>query len=248
MSDTKVPTHKVPFGQKVAFGLGMLANQMFPAAMGIFMVVLVQNLGFPGWMWGIVFFLPRVLDAFTDPVMGYISDNTRSKWGRRRQYVFIGAIIMGVSFVILWQLYRENTLDYNFIYFLSWSFVFYLGLTVFSVPYVAMGYEMSDDFHERTHIMAVAQWIGQWAWVIAPWFWVIMYDPDWFANPDTATRNLAIWVGVICMILAMVPSIFIKSPSTLDRDDYQPLTLEKMGGSLKGNFQWIHRGVQISAI
>ena len=236
MSNTTIPTHKVPFGQKVAFGLGMLANQMFPAAMGIFMIVLVQNLGFPGWMWGIVFFLPRVLDAFTDPIMGYISDNTRSKWGRRRQYVFVGAIIMGISFVILWQLYRENSLDYNFTYFLLWSFVFYLGLTVFSVPYVAMGYEMSDDFHERTNIMAVAQWIGQWAWVIAPWFWVIMYDPDWFANPDTATRNLAIWVGVVCMILAMVPAIFIKSPSTVDRDEYLPITIRKMGGSLKEIF------------
>ena len=65
-----------------------------------------------------------------------------------------------------------------------WSLVFYLGLTIFSVPYVAMGYEMSDDFHERTQIMAIAQFIGQWAWVIAPWFWVILYDPAWF--PDGA--------------------------------------------------------------
>jgi hypothetical protein len=62
------------------------------------------------------------------------------------------------------------------LYFLFWSLVFFTGLTVFSIPYVAMGYEMSDDFHERTSIMAVAQWIGQWAWVIAPWFWVVMYD------------------------------------------------------------------------
>ena len=44
-------THQVPLGQKIAFGLGMLANQMFPAALGIFMVVLVENLGMPSWMW-----------------------------------------------------------------------------------------------------------------------------------------------------------------------------------------------------
>ena len=96
--------HKVPFGQKVAFGLGMLANQMFPAALGIFMVVLVQDMGFPTWMWGILFFLPRAYDAILDPIMGFISDNTRSTWGRRRQYVFIGAIMMGVGFVAMWQL------------------------------------------------------------------------------------------------------------------------------------------------
>lgn len=233
MSNAKTATHKVPFGQKVAFGLGMLANQMFPAALGIFMVVLVQDLGFPGWMWGILFFLPRVFDSITDPIMGFISDNTRSIWGRRRQYVFIGAIIMGIAFVAMWQLYRENGVDYNFTYFLSWSFVFYLGLTIFSVPYVAMGYEMSDDFHERTSVMAYAQWIGQWAWVIAPWFWVIMYDPSWFENADAATRNLSIWVGISCMILAMIPAIFIKSKSTKDDDSLVPLSLKNIGGSLK---------------
>jgi hypothetical protein len=43
-------------GQKIAFGLGMLANQMFPAALGIFMVVLVENLGMPSWMWGCFLF------------------------------------------------------------------------------------------------------------------------------------------------------------------------------------------------
>ena len=190
MGTTKtLSSEKVPFGQKVAFGIGMLANQMFPAILGIFMVVLVQDLGFPGWMWGVLFFLPRIFDSITDPIMGFISDNTKSKWGRRRHYVFLGAVIMGISFVIMWQLYRENGVDYNFTYFLLWSFVFYLGLTIFSVPYVAMGYEMSNDFHERTDIMAIAQWIGQWAWVIAPWFWVFMYDEGWFPTAEAATRE-----------------------------------------------------------
>ena len=225
--------NKVAMGQKVAFGLGMLANQMFPAALGIFMVVLVQNLGFPTWMWGILFFLPRVFDSVTDPIMGFISDNTRSVWGRRRHFVFIGAIIMGVSFVLMWQLYKADGINYNFAYFLIWSLVFYLGLTIFSVPYVAMGYEMSDDFHERTSIMAISQWIGQWAWIIAPWFWVVMYDPSWFeGGADVATRTLAIWVGVICAILAMVPAIFIKSESTKNDTSLTPLTMKTIGGSL----------------
>lgn len=224
---------KVPMSKKIAFGLGMLANQMFPAALGIFMVVLVQDLGFPTWMWGVLFFLPRVFDSITDPIMGFISDNTRSKWGRRRHYVFIGAVIMGISFTLMWQLYRESGIDYNFTYFLIWSLVFYLGLTIFSVPFVAMGYEMSDDFHERTSIMAVAQWIGQWAWVIAPWFWVIMYDQGWFESADVATRTLALWVGIACAILAMIPAVFLKDESTLHDDTLTPLTFKNIGGSLK---------------
>ena len=196
------------------------------------MVVLVQDLGFPGWMWSAIYFFPRIFDSLTDPIMGFISDNTRSVWGRRRQYVFIGAIIMGLAFVTMWQLHRDNGVEYNFYYFMLWSFVFYLGLTIFSVPYVAMGYEMSDDFHERTNIMATAQWIGQWAWVIAPWFWVIMYDPSWFPNADTATRTLAVWVGVGCALLAMIPAIFIKSKSTKDDESLAPLTFRGIGGSL----------------
>lgn len=223
----------VPMGQKIAFGLGMLANQMFPAALSIFMVVLVQDLGFPAWMWGILFFLPRIFDAFFDPIMGFITDNTKSVWGRRKQYVFAGAILLGISFVVMWQLYRENGVTFNFIFFLLWSFVFYFAYSVFSVPYVAMGYEMSDDFHERTTIMAIAQWIGQWAWVIAPWFWVIMYEPKWFPNADTATRTLAIWVGVICMLLALTPAVFIKSKSSKDDHSLKPLSMKTIGASLK---------------
>lgn len=226
-------SQKIPFRYKVAFGLGMLANQMFPAALGIFMVVLVQDMGFPTWMWGVLFFLPRAYDAIIDPIMGFISDNTRSKWGRRRQYVFVGAVMLGVGFVAMWQLHRDDGLTYNFLYFLFWSLVFFTGLTVFSIPYVAMGYEMSDDFHERTSIMAVAQWIGQWAWVIAPWFWVVMYDPKWFPNADTATRTLSVWVGVACMLLAMVPALFLPSRSTKDDTHLIPLTLANVGMGFK---------------
>lgn len=234
MSAQNTPTKpKVPYGLKVAFGLGMLANQMFPAALGIFMVVLVKGLGFPAWMWGILFFLPRLFDAISDPIMGFITDNTRSVWGRRRQYVFTGAVILGISFVAMWQLYETSGVNYNFVYFLLWSFVFYLGLTIFSVPFVAMGYEMSDDYHERTSIMAVSQWIGQWAWVIAPWFWVVMYDKSWFSDPASATRNLAIWVGIGCMILAMIPGIFIKGESTRDNQELIPLTFKNVGAGLK---------------
>lgn len=224
-------TSKVPMGQKIAFGFGMLANQMFPAVISIFIVVLVQNLGFPGWMWGVVSLVPRLFDAITDPIMGFVSDNTKSKWGRRKQYVLLGAVIMGISFIIMWQLYKDNTVDYNFTYFLLWSLVFYVGLTIFSVPYVAMGYEMSNDFHERTNIMAVAQFIGQWAWVIAPWFWVIMDDKSFFESGEVAVRELAIWVGIICMVFAMIPAIFIKSKSTLN-EKYDSITFKNILKSL----------------
>lgn len=224
---------RVPMTQKVAFGIGMLGNQMFPAALGIFMVVLVQGLGFDPVSWGILFFLPRLSDALTDPVMGYITDNTKSRWGRRRPYVFIGAIIAGVSYIFMWQLSPENSDQYNFWYFLALAIVFYLGMTIFSTPYVAMGYEMSDDFHERTRLMAVAQWIGQWAWVIVPWFWVIIYDPDIYEDAVAGARSLAIWVGLGCMFMAMVPAIFCKT-QPVDPDTLEDLSLKNINRNTMG--------------
>ncbi len=223
----------MPFGQKVAYGIGMLGNQMFPAALGVFMVVLVAGLGFSPLLWGILFFAPRILDAVTDPVMGFITDNTRSRWGRRRPYIFLGAIITGVSYVVMWQLYETNSLIFNFTYFLALSLLFYLGLTIFATPYVAMGYEMSRDFHERTRLMAVAQWIGQWAWVIVPWFWPLIYDPDLFEAPAAGVRSLSIWVGLGCMALALVPAIFCRSTPTTHADNLRELSRENLGENLR---------------
>ena len=227
------PEDRVPFGQKVAYGIGMLGNQMFPAALAVFMVVLVKGLGFPPLLWGLLFFLPRILDAITDPIMGFISDNTRSRWGRRRPYIFLGAIITGLSYVVMWQLYEDNSLVFNFTYFLAMSLVFYVGLTIFATPYVAMGYEMSRDFHERTRLMAVAQWIGQWAWVIVPWFWPLIYNPDLYESAAAGVRSLGIWVGLACMGLALVPAIFVHSKPTTDADNLQELSRKNLKENLR---------------
>ncbi|MDB5104603.1 MAG: sugar (GPH):cation symporter [Fibrobacteres bacterium] len=230
--------NRLPMGQKIAYGIGQLGNSMFPAALGVFMVVLVQGLGMPPVLWGIVFFLPRVWDAIIDPIMGFITDNYRSRWGRRKPFILFGAVMSGVSFVAMWQLHPENGVMYNFWYFTVLSLVFYTGLTIFGAPYVAMGYEMSTDFHERTRLMAVSQWIGQWAWVICPWFWVLIYDPKLFPAPDAAARSLALWVGLGCMVFALVPGLFVDSPSSLDDPSLKKLDRanfkENIGNLLQG--------------
>ena len=151
---------------------------------------------------------------------------------------------MGLAYIFMWQLYKADGVEYNFWYFFLWSLVFYLGLTIFSVPYVAMGYEMSDDFHERTNIMAISQWIGQWAWVIAPLFWIIMYDENWFPSADVAVRELAIWVAIPCAICAIVPAIFIDSKSTLN-ENYEPLNSANIGNSLKKIYDSFHEAFKI---
>ncbi|HPE33835.1 MAG TPA: MFS transporter [Bacteroidales bacterium] len=200
----------VPFGQKLAFGSGHLANQLFPAALGVFMIILVLALKMDPFLAGLLAAIPRLLDALTDPIMGYISDNTRSKWGRRKPYIFAGSILTGLTFMVMWQLYPENSQTYNFFYFLILSIVFYIGYTIFATPLIGLGYEMSPDYNERTRLMAVSQWMGQFAWMIAPWFWVIIYNQNLYETATIGARNLAIWVGGLCMILGIMPAFFCK--------------------------------------
>lgn len=200
----------VPLGQKLAFGSGHLANQLFPAALSVFMVVLVLALNMDPLLAGLLAALPRILDALTDPIMGYISDNTRSKWGRRKPYIFLGSVITGVCFMLMWQLYPEDSQIYNFFFFLIMSVIFYFGYTIFATPLIGLGYEMSSDYNERTRLMAVSQWMGQIAWMIAPWFWVIVYSPSFYNSAPEGARNLSIWIGCICILLGILPALFCK--------------------------------------
>ncbi|WP_434763969.1 MFS transporter [Vibrio fortis] len=224
----------VPLYQKVAFGVGSLANQLFAAALGVFMIVLVMGLGMDPLLVGILGAVPRLFDAITDPLMGYISDNSRTRWGRRRPYIFVGAIITGVAFMTMWQIYPENGETYNFVYFLVLSLLFYLGYTIFATPLVALGYEMSPDFHERTRIMAVSQWIGQLAWVIAPWFWVMIYNPNLYESAAVGSRDLAIWVGLLCLVFGVIPAVFCKERALVDQATEQ-LSLSSFK-AIFGNF------------
>ena len=95
---------KISLLNKVIYGLGAFVNNILAAAMGGMVVVLNLGLGMNPALVGLVSALPRFTDAITDPLMGYISDHTKSKWGRRRPYIFFGAIAAGGLFMLLWAI------------------------------------------------------------------------------------------------------------------------------------------------
>lgn len=86
-------------------------------------IVLNLGLGMSPILVGALGALPRFVDALTDPLMGYISDNTRSRWGRRRPYVFVGAIFVGIIFALLWQLPADQSESFYYWYFLAGSII-----------------------------------------------------------------------------------------------------------------------------
>jgi len=234
---------RVPIVQKAAFGAGHLVNNLMPGALSIFMFFLLTAFGMDPFLAGLLGGLPRLFDAITDPIMGFISDNTKSRFGRRRPYIFIGAIISGVLFAVLWQLDAENSQMYNFWYFLGFSLLYLVGNTVFATPLIGLGYEMTSDYKERTRLMAFSQVLGQVAWMIVPWFWVIIANPKFFDTQAEGVRTLSVIVAGICILLGVLPALFCKGIDSSKMENRKEITLKTLFTNLKDLFQGI---VQVS--
>lgn len=236
-------TDRVPLLQKGAFGAGHLVNNLLPGSLGVFSFFLLTAFGMDPFLAGLLGGLPRFYDAITDPIMGYISDNTKSKWGRRKPYIFIGAILSGTLFAVLWQLDENNSQMFNFWYFLIFSMIYLTGNTIFSTPLIGLGYEMTSDYKERTRLMGFSQTIGQFAWMIVPWFWVLIADKDLFESQAVGVRSLSIIVGAACIVLGVMPALFCKEIDQTNLTNRADITFKNLLNNLKGLF---HNIVQIS--
>jgi len=199
---------KISIVQKAAFGAGHLVNNLLPGALGVFSFFLLTAFGIDPAMAGLLAAIPRFFDALSDPIMGFISDNTNSRWGRRRPYIFTGAILCGILFAVQWQMNVENGASYNFWYFLIFSILFIFANTIYSTPLIGLGYEMTSDYKERTRLMGFSQVIGQIAWMIVPWFWVLIANENIYATQAEGVRELSMIVGISCAILGLLPAFF----------------------------------------
>ena len=204
------PEDRIKLSHKAAYGAGAFVNNLLAAASGGMMIVLNLGLGMNPALVGLLGALPRLTDAFTDPLMGYISDNTRTRWGRRRPYIFVGAIAAGLIFALLWQLPGGRSETFYFVWFLAGSILFYMGYTVFATPWVALGYESTPDYHERTRLMGTQNFIGQLAYVVSPWFLWIMNSGKFFPDQVSGAAGLAVIVALVAMGLGIIPAIVLR--------------------------------------
>ena len=421
MSQHTAPQDRVSFPHKIAYGIGGFVNNLLAQGIGNMMIVLNLALGMDFRAVGLLGSLPRAFDAITDPLVGFVSDKTKSRWGRRRPFLLVGAIAAGVVFALLWQMpapaqFRLKLVDYGadgvysgeetgepagllesignmlkgvvtvgvaddvedevtilppalvtgdwvsvdvpltdfdqlatrehlsqilisgdltevyvdnvylyrsgdtarpepggrdvegptapatsaptptlppedvisflgsayenvpvqfwstawdradvadtragggtvkhytdmrfaaidfgetpvdaramthihmdiwtpeptgegwgqrsyFWYFLIGLLVFFLAYTIFATPWVALGYELTPDYNERTRLMGVQNFVANIAFIVGPWFLVIMTNPEWFRNQMAGARFLALAICVTTIVLGVLPAIFLR--------------------------------------
>jgi GPH family glycoside/pentoside/hexuronide:cation symporter len=109
---------------------------------------------------GIVMALGRIVDAVTDPIIGFWSDNTKSKWGRRKPFIFIGAPILFVSFVLAWLPPFQGISVWNAVYLGVILFIYYWAYTAVVVPWLSYLPELRPDNAGRIRIATVGVVLG----------------------------------------------------------------------------------------
>jgi GPH family glycoside/pentoside/hexuronide:cation symporter len=201
------PEDRISLRQKSAYATGMFVNNLQAAALPAMVVILNLGLGMNPFLVGLIAAIPRAFDAISDPMVGYISDHTRTRWGRRRPFILVGAILSGLVFALMWQLPEGHSESFYFWVFLGASILFFLTYTLYATPFVAFGYEMTADYHERTRLHTFANTVGQLVWLGVPWFYAIMANETLFRNTVHGARSLAIAVGVVVAVLGVVPAI-----------------------------------------
>lgn len=149
----KESKRRLGLGEKIAYGTGDIANGLAVSSVGFWLLFyLTEVTGLSPWLAGMAIMIGRAWDAVTDPIMGWITDRTESRWGRRRPYLLFGAFTYGLAFLSLWTVPAFESEWLRFLY-VTISFIFFnTALTVVFVPYTSLTAAITDDYNERTSL------------------------------------------------------------------------------------------------
>jgi GPH family glycoside/pentoside/hexuronide:cation symporter len=209
---------RVPWPQLVAYGMGgLIPIALFNIAGQLISLIGNISLGLSAISLGTVMLVARLWDAISDPIIGHISDNTRTRWGRRRPYILIGGIATAVSFVAMWWVPRGEWIQevfpsdaaYNWFqlgYILVGLLVFFTACTVFEIPHGALGMEMSTDYHERTRLFSAKSFCGNLFAMGTPWL-ILLAGLECFRGPGGDLADGMRYVSIVVAAL-LVPLVY----------------------------------------
>lgn len=218
---------------KLAYGVGSIAeNTMQNAVNTMANPFFNVALGVSPALLGIATAIFRFWDAITDPLMGMLSDRTESRFGRRRPYIVLGAALAGILFSLLWWCPRGMSTGFYFGWFLVISLLFYTAFTVFGVPYVALGLEMTPDYHERTKIMSYRTWFASVGGFGVQWlFWLT--QRGMFEDTVEGMRWVGIGVGILLLLMGAAPGLFVQERRLTSLEKEKNRSKIKLSGILQ---------------
>lgn len=221
------PEDRIPFQQLAAYGFGgIIPIALFNIAGQLMGLIGNISLGLSAFWLGVIMIIPRLWDAVSDPLVGHISDNTRSRWGRRRPYLLVGGISVAISFVLMWWIPSGDMVHswfptdaafkwFQLIYILFWLLVFFTACTVFEIPHGALGMEMSPDYHERTRLFSAKSFCGNLFAMSTPWLFALA-NMEAFRGPSgnaaEGMRYVSIMIAAILIPLSIWWFKTVKEP------------------------------------
>lgn len=204
---------RIPWIQMLAYGLGgFVPIALFNSVGQLSGLIVNVGLGVSAILVGVAQMVPRFWDAITDPIMGHISDNTRTPWGRRRPFILFGGFLVAATFVAMWAVPRGWDATAQFWFFLLTSLLFYTAVTVFEIPHGALGMEMTADYHERTRLFSAKSFVGNVGAMITPWFYAMANMPRFRAGGDEVDgmRHVSYLAAGIVIVFAVMCALLCK--------------------------------------
>lgn len=174
---------------RFGYALGVFSFSVKDVAFGSFVLFYyVSVVGLPGRLAGLVIFLSLVWDAISDPLVGSISDNLRSRWGRRHPLMLIGGIPLGASLMALFHVPQGLGDSATFVWMLVCCLAVRTFITLYTVPYLALGAELSTDYQERSNISGLRTALGWLVGILLTAFsWMVLFT----GTDDTDGRLIA---------------------------------------------------------
>ena len=142
--------------QIYSWAAGGVTMHLLITLYGQAMKLLTLGLGLSALVVSLSMMLPRVVDALADPILGHLSDNTHTRWGRRKPFLIIGSSLGCLFLFLLWWGDKEWSGTAQLIYLTVVGTLFYTSWGLYSMAYTALGYELTDDYNERSKIAGIA--------------------------------------------------------------------------------------------
>ncbi len=206
---------RLPLWTRVGWGMGGIADNLMANTLFVLgMIIYTTAFGLKAGLAGFALSIPRFVDAITDPLIGNFSDNLRSRFGRRRPLMVVGAIGCAVLMPLMWFPPMLHTVDnpwYSngpFWYLAISGSVYFIFYTLFMVPYTALGFELTDDYDQRTRVLAWRMYLGLLAsMTVGSLYWLCRRPifGDGIAGEINGTRWVSAGLGLVVLVTGLLP-------------------------------------------